>query len=355
MLEAQPGAGGGACLTYAYMKASGSTGPKWGVVRHNASCAGELGQRESWYDPWGRKTHDRIRLPQGTWTERRYQYNAQGWMTAEAAWGNANSTKFEDFDAFGRPQTIRPPAPEDPDHYVKLIYTGDRIVRRGVSLNLNGTSPSEERVAMSYEHRDSFGRLVQVDTPAKPGGTLVETNYTYDVGNRLKSVNFGGQVRTFTYDNRGFLSQECHPEKGTQGNGCVTYPSYDALGNALKKQEGSRTLTSQYDFARRLIKVQSNTDATVSEWFYDGGNGFGKGKVHLTRRTQNVDFPGDGLGALSVAVEEKFHYEGPAGAPSVKALLVDLPGSRPTYAFLMGFVHNFLADALDRPAGVTAG
>ncbi|MGH9380216.1 MAG: hypothetical protein ACRD2Z_06355, partial [Thermoanaerobaculia bacterium] len=222
----------------------------------------------------------------------------------------------------------------------RLIYTGDRIVRRGVSLNLNGPSPSETRVAVSYEHRDSFGRLVQVDTPAKPGGTLVETTYTYDVGNRLKSVNFGGQPRSFTYDNRGFLTQECHPEKGVQGNGCVTYPSYDALGNALKKQEGSRTLTSQYDFAGRLIKVQSNTDATVSEWFYDGGNGFGKGKVHLARRTQNVDFPGDGLGALSVAVEEKFHYEGPAGAPSVKALLVDLPGSRPTYAFLMGFLHN---------------
>lgn len=95
VLEAQPGVGGGACLTYSYTKASGNTGPKWSVVRGNEGCSGNLGQRASWYDVWGRKTHDRVRMYDGNWTQKRARYNARGWVTAEAAWGS-NWTEFLD-------------------------------------------------------------------------------------------------------------------------------------------------------------------------------------------------------------------------------------------------------------------
>src|SRR5690606_38947751 len=127
-------------------------------------------------------------------------------------------------------------------------------------------------------------------------------------------TGFEGQTRTFTRDNRGFLTQECHPELGAGGNGCISYSGHRADGQATTKQEGGRTLSSIYDFAGRLRKLSSSADSVVSEWHYDGGNGFGGGKVHRTVRRQSVRFPGQPT--FRVVVEELFHYTGPGGAPT---------------------------------------
>jgi len=62
------------------------------------------------------------------------------------------------------------------------------------------------------------------------------------------------QGRTFSYDGRGFLTKEVHPENGE------TDYSYDGRGHVLYKQIGAsqsdRDLIFTYDAAERLTKVQ---------------------------------------------------------------------------------------------------
>ena len=59
----------------------------------------------------------------------------------------------------------------------------------------------------------------------------ITASYTYDIGNRLSGVRMTGpegfQTRSFSYDSRGLLTSETHPENGT-----TNYPIYDALGHA---------------------------------------------------------------------------------------------------------------------------
>src|SRR5690606_13949082 len=71
------------------------------------------------------------------------------------------------------------------------------------------------------------------------------------------------QTRLFTYDNRGFLIGESHPEKsGSCSAGGVTrnvcYSGYDALGNPGRKQDGPSDVTFEYDGAGRLRRVRES-------------------------------------------------------------------------------------------------
>jgi len=59
------------------------------------------------------------------------------------------------------------------------------------------------------------------------------------------------QVGAFTYDHRGLLQSESHPEKG----GPVTYDQYDARGHAKVKVDGPSDLTYTYDKAERLTQI----------------------------------------------------------------------------------------------------
>src|ERR1041385_1203545 len=65
-----------------------------------------------------------------------------------------------------------------------------------------------------------------------------------------------GQQRLFTYDHRGFLLAEQHPEKGASGNGVVSYFNYDARGHVGRKIDGPNDLTFTYDVAERLTQVR---------------------------------------------------------------------------------------------------
>ena len=72
--------------------------------------------------------------------------------------------------------------------------------------------------------------------------------------------NGSGQGRAFTYDNRGFLNWERHPEKGSSGNGTVNYSDYDARGHAGRRREGVANgdfdIQFAYDQAERLTAVK---------------------------------------------------------------------------------------------------
>ncbi len=192
--------------------------------------------------------------PSGNYVARNLVYNAVGWRTFVAEPGSVNGTTFLSFDAFGRPRTIRPA--DGSTHDVTLSYQGVRQVARTVKV---ATSPTAESNAITTEVYDRYGRLFEV---TEPNG--VKTRYVYDVGHRLSKVCQGatgsgtavcGQQRLFNYDLRGFLLSEQHPEKGSFGNGAVSYFDYDARGHAGRKLDGPNDLAFTYDKAERLTDI----------------------------------------------------------------------------------------------------
>lgn len=189
---------------------------------------------------------------------RKFEYDASGRPSRISEWDfGTNWTVFE-YDALGRATRVTPP---DGDHQAVVTeYVGDSLVRRTVQIaGEYGETPST-----TEEEYDRQGRQIRVTESSGEGGAMVSTHYGYDVGGRLSSVTtqaaVGGQQvtqqRLFDYDHLGFLRSEQHPEKGTDGNGLVTYSDYDARGNVGRKTDGPSDLELTYDRAERLTEVR---------------------------------------------------------------------------------------------------
>jgi RHS repeat-associated protein len=273
------------------------------------------------FDDWGRLISGAERMPpSGTYATRTTTYNALGWKTFVSEQGSANGTSFLNFDAFGRPRTIRPA--DGPNHDITLSYQGVRQLSRTAKV---ATSTTNENSTTTTEVYDRHGRLYEV---TEPNGII--TRYDYDVGNRLSKVCQGatgtgtttcGQQRVFTYDHRGFLLSEQHPEKGASGNGVVSYFNYDARGHVGKKVDGPNNLTFTYDAAERLTQIretggaqrvlktftystQNVTDALGTDW--------SKGKVTSASRFNYVGTPFN----ATAEVRDTFAYRGTEGRVS---------------------------------------
>lgn len=242
-----------------YAPSNGTSLAKATVYHRPHDGGTALDQEEYVYDPMGRLTVERKQMPGGSFMERTTKYNGSGWKTSVSEWGSAaKKTQFQLFDPFGRAQKIIPP--DGSGHVSWLTYSGVREVKRTVKT---ATSASLEEDTDTVERYDIHGRLTSVEeysdyTTAAPRS--VTTFYSYDVGNRLKLVsttaNGVTQTRRFTYDNRGFLASETHPELGVSGNGTISYPDYDSRGHLRLKTDGSNTLRYNIDRAERLAEVQ---------------------------------------------------------------------------------------------------
>ncbi|HVF58782.1 MAG TPA: RHS repeat-associated core domain-containing protein [Thermoanaerobaculia bacterium] len=211
------------------------------------------------FDALGRVWQEQQRMPSGSFSTRETLYNEIGWKASVSELGSlTRKTVFSGYDPFGRPGTITPP--DGAAHAVTFAYAGVGSVARTVQVgtSLSGGSVAEVP-ATTTELSDRQGRLYQVLEPAEANGANTTTTYAYDVGNRLKQVtqatSVGTQNRYFTYDQRGFLLSEQHPEKGTNGNGTVTFLNYDARGHAARRLDGPFDLRFTYDRAERLTHV----------------------------------------------------------------------------------------------------
>jgi RHS repeat-associated protein len=255
--------------------------------------------------------------------------------------------------------TLRPP--DGAAHDVTLKYFGTRLVERRVPI---ATASGVETTAITTETYDRQGRLAKVSEPSGAADAQVATTYSYDVGNRLRQVQTtsGGvtQNRFFTYDNRGFLSSETHPEKGAAGNGTVTYSNYDARGHVGRKVEPSDAsyssdLTFVYDSAERLTLVRETATArTLKSFTYGGANGtyvdpvtggscfdFRQGKITQQSRFNYVTVNG---GPFTVELREAMNYCGRDGRMSRRSLENWVNGgAAPSETF---FLPNVTYDAL---------
>lgn len=238
--------------------------------------------------------------------EKRTTYNSLGWVTSSTDWGASAPTLFG-YDGFGRTTLIQPPDVLSPAQAAKIQYTGISKINRMSTIQTSAGLVE----ATTTEEYDGLGRLIKVtEPPPDTGASGPVTKYVYDVGSRLIEVcaNFTsacGQKRTFTYDNRGFLSSEDHPESGP-----ITYSGYDARGHLGRRYraDGQFDVSFVYDRAERLREVNENAGGTMRplkrfEFFGDNATWpMANGQLKQAIRYNWLD------NGYTVQVEELYEY-----------------------------------------------
>jgi RHS repeat-associated protein len=357
LLWSKPPQGG--WTEYVYTPAAGSVQANATVRQRTNGGAQILAVHQIVFDPFGRVYQEFKTLPNGTSAKRQTTYDIAGNKSTVSEWtvgSPTNQTTFLNYDAFGRPGTIRPP--DGAAHDVAMTYHGVRQVDRTVKI---ATAQGSETSATTTEIYDRHGRLVSVAEPSGSGGTNVTTFYGYDVGNRLASVSTTAssvtQTRSFSYDRAGLLQSETHPEKGASGNGAVTYPSYDSHGHALQKVDGPNNLTFIYDPAERLRQVHEKASGLLLKDFLyvdtNGANDWSQGKLRQASRYNYVTLSGS---PHTVQITETYTYGGRDGRVSRRDMQATTD-TAPGESFTQGFTYNDLGlvSSLDYPRCTHAG
>ena len=318
-------------MTITYSNPSGSTPARIGVYRScptGVTCtpATAYGETESSIDGFGRLWRERVRQVDGsTWARRETGYNALGWRTSVSELGANTGTlsynSFSQFDSFGRPGKLT----QADGKTVFFTYSGAReFTRRSKVYTTAGATEVDSSTTEGY---DALGRLRRVWEPAMPDGLNVNTNYTYDIGNRLSEVDqvagTNHQHRYFSYDNRGFLTSETHPEK----DGAVVYLSYDARGNAWEIQDGAptgRNLLFSFDAAERLQSVtEGGGGGRILKEFSYGSSGNGLARLLTAKRHNYLPAPFN----TDYQVAETYEYNGIGRRPSKRTTQLTIFGA----------------------------
>jgi RHS repeat-associated protein len=137
------------------------------------------------------------------------------------------------------------------------------------SYSANTTTVTDEASVSRINTNDGLGRLASVQENPSGGSTAVTTTYTYDFGDRLKTVNQGSQpARTFAYDALGRLTSATNLESGT------TSYNYDGNGNLTLRSPPTASISTNYDHLNRVISkiYSSSTTYTAPNvtYCYDG-------------------------------------------------------------------------------------
>jgi hypothetical protein len=311
-------------INYIYTNATSSAGAN--VTIDQTSAASGTPQASFDYDGLGRLVLQSRTLPRSTlggatrWTRQKTVYDAMGRKTKVSEWEESSSpshfTISSGFDMFGRPGTITRPDGKT----TTFGYQGVRQIARTAYIH---TASGNDTGATTTETYDLHGRLHQVN---EPGNNTIST-YSYDVGGRLQGVSMIGdgttQTRSFTYDNRGFLGEEVHPEIGTSGNGTTSY-KYDARGHAHIKTTGTANgtfdLRFAYDASERLTDVYDNGSSLRQLKHFDfatanAGTNKQQGKLTQAVRTNH-------LAAGDITVTENYQYTGTSGRASSRETIV---------------------------------
>lgn len=224
------------------------------------------------FDGLGRPRYESTSLPGGGTKTRETRYDGAGRTVAiseEEGMPQPQHFSTLSYDALDRViSTTRPDGAQEIRSYV-----GVSSMTRGAQIRTGGNATTfTNSFASTTEYYDRQGRLVRV---VEPNG--VGTSYGYDTANHLTSVCMKdanaacGQQRLFTYDGRGFLTSEQHPEYSSNGNGSVSY-KYDARGHVIRRTQGTEKfdLAYQFDRAERLKKVAEAGSGRPQKLFFFG-------------------------------------------------------------------------------------
>ena len=179
------------------------------------------------------------------------------------------------------------------------------------------------------------------------------TTYSYDENNKLSNVSVAvpgvaSQSRSFSYDNRGFLQSETHPETGT-----TFYGTYDSRGHARDERTGAAggffDLRTFYDRAERVTGIyyvfptmtDPNNLRPLKLFTYDMGQtatNFTRGKLVQAVRHNYIDRI-----AWDAIVTENYTYGGKDGAMSRRNTnVLHGPNSSDANNFMQSFEYNDL-------------
>jgi RHS repeat-associated protein len=305
----------GAWTQYLYHAASGPSSPASLTVerQQNGSPGISLAQTKNTYDAFGRLAHQSLRMPDGSSSDRTTTYNALGWKTAVSEQGSPNThvTQYLNYDAFGRPGLIRPPDSTSANgfmHDSQLSYGGVQTTHRTVNVRDNWNQQNETPYTTTQAY-DRFGRLASVSEPSGTNNAPVTTTYQYDPGNRLTQVTTTAgsttQNRYFTYDRRGFLNWEIHPETAPNNYGFghhKDYLGYDSRGHFHRTVEGVNDLSYTNDAAERPLLIYNTlygsnctpnpitTPTCVKQFSYDNVSAGALGRLYQASRFNHILF-----------------------------------------------------------------
>lgn len=307
-----------------------------------------LTEKEFNYDKLGRLTIERMKMPDGRISLRDRKFNALGWKLHETEWldeslwracdeRDPNSecrkrTRYENFDAFGRPTRIILPDGK----VINRAYKGEREVYENMTVGAVASTTSVavvEQLSERWTRYDQFGQVIQVEEQSGLNGAKIKTSYGYGVLGKLGWACSGSgtvQCRSFSYDGRGNLTAEAHPERGWS-----SYSGYDTMGNVGTSWDGVNALNYQYDFAGRPTTVQNHDGRLIKEFTYytdNGGAGgaFSRGKLKTSRRFNYVVNPYEWSSQtpparISIAVGELYKYSGVGGRASERVMDTSIP------------------------------
>ncbi len=218
------------------------------------------------YDGLGRLSHLARRralttspgYAEGDFRHKTYSYDGLGIVKRESDWTQApiwdetSSTVVKRADPFGRPQVVQ----RSDGSITSTTYTGTRRVDVVVGVP-DGEVLPQARTVTDLDARGNPERVLEEKDVANglalpdPGTTddFVISQYEYDAGDRLVSASVTGetaheppqqpqevtQERSFTYDPRGFLTREEHPELGTGPNDFIFHCQHDAFGRPRRQ------------------------------------------------------------------------------------------------------------------------
>lgn len=260
------------------------------------------------FDDFGRVARETKLMPSNSEISRTTTYTGSGWTKSVSEWGSTHEATFGGFDPFGRASILT----AADGAVTRVTYRGDRSVEKTVSI----ATPAGVQDATTKEFYDALHRLTRVVEPE--GG---EARYTYDVADHLVTVNMGQQTRAFSYDGRGLLRSETHPELGESGNGTVTYGSYDSRGHARSKINGTTSggtydVHYTFDEAERLLTVKDRGDHLLIAYAYGtAGNGPTSAIGRLISSTRYNKMPGT---SADVVVAESYSYDAASGRLAAK-------------------------------------
>jgi RHS repeat-associated protein len=270
-----------------------------------------MGGSQWQFDSLGRLEAENRLIADGSWSTRLHQYDTAGrkYFVSEAGTTTMGTTSGA-FDAYGRPWQVT----AADGSVTSFVYRGVREIDRTVSI-AGATGPQASTTTETFDRQ---GRLWRVKEPSGAAGALVTTTYAYDQGGRLTTVTMAGaegtQTRLFTYDKRGLLQKERHPEKGGTGNGYTYYYNYDANGRAGRRVDNPWDLLFTYDRAERLAEVRDRSPSRPWKTFTYGTSGSANGRL-LSAVRHNYH---DRL-ALDVAITETYEYNGIGGRVSKRS------------------------------------
>lgn len=298
-----------------------------GILQHTIDTA----------DPFGRTWRESRRMPDGSWSSRTFEYDAQGALTSRTEWQTASTaagtTLMENYDPFNRVRTIVPA--EGTAHAVTYTYRGVRQVTdvwkswAGWMLGMPVKETPRSRTT-TYDRQGATQSVYYHPAHWSESGQLVETVHDVDGENVEMSVD--GEIRqSVVRDGRGFVRQ-------LVDSGITTsFSSHDTEGNAWRVKKRGFDLAQEHDQHGRLTSVRQVDNNFVWKTFEYGSTGAAAGQVTLAVRHHALP-AGATSAAYTASVTTAYSYDSVHG--NVSSVLTTVAARYGTFSFRERYLYD---------------